>query len=149
LPPTVSDVSVAGAGAVGTAASRGLFDDITHKYILYFSTDNMYDAAATALADNNEQVLADLLALLKAHGEYRLRVIGHVNPLNPTPVEERTVLQPLSLKRAEAVARTLAERGVGRSRMIVSGVGGQYPVVGVKDRDLWHLNRRVECTIIK
>jgi len=62
-------------------------------------------------------------------------------------VGTREYNQGLSERRAQAVARYLASRGVARARLAVRGFGADRPVMRGSDEDSRRRNRRVEIVI--
>lgn len=99
--------------------------------------------------ENNYRLLREIALYLKQNPEYRLLVMGHANPVINTRTEEREILNPLSVKRAEQVANLLITYGVSRERLVITGSGGTKTLVPREDRSNWDLNRRVEFTLIR
>jgi flagellar motor protein MotB len=78
-----------------------------------------------------------------------VRVIGHAVNLTGTREEERDILAPLSLARAQNVRRELVARGVDGDRIVAEGRGGLEPVVPHEDLDERWQNRRVELILVR
>ena len=100
-------------------------------------------------AQRNLETLDRLAELLREFPEHSVRIEGHaVHVLWEDPErrerEQREVLIPLSLSRAEAIRDALVDRGINRDRMSVAGLGGSQPVVPHGDMVNRWKNRRVE-----
>jgi len=104
--------------------------------------------------DKNIATLNRLSEILKKYQEYAILLEGHAvriywdDPVKG-PEEETEVLLPLSLDRANAIKKALAERGVKEERINTAGYGGTQPVVPHSDLDNRWKNRRVEFILIK
>jgi flagellar hook assembly protein FlgD/outer membrane protein OmpA-like peptidoglycan-associated protein len=107
-----------------------------------------------AKAAKNEQVLERLAQILTKYSSYDFRIEGHANLVywnDPVKgaAEEKEVLQPLSLARAEAVKAALVKLGLKAERISVAGLGGSSPVVPFSDLENRWKNRRVEFILLK
>ena len=119
-------------------------------YTVYFPGNGAsFTGLGSELAESNKNTLEELSALLQANRNLNIRVTGYANPMRPTAREERNVLRPLSLRRAEAVAQVLEFYGIARSRMRINGAGGTSPLATYQNRNEWYRNRRVEITLIR
>lgn len=101
------------------------------------------------LGASNRDVLAQLAEALERFETYSVRVIGHAVNLTGTREEERDILAPLSLARAQNVRRELVARGVDGDRIVAEGRGGLEPVVPHEDLDERWQNRRVELILVR
>jgi flagellar hook assembly protein FlgD/outer membrane protein OmpA-like peptidoglycan-associated protein len=107
-----------------------------------------------AKAAKNEQVLERLAQILTKYSSYDFRIEGHANLVywnDPVKgaAEEKEVLQPLSLARADAVKAALVKLGLKAERISVAGLGGSNPVVPFSDLENRWKNRRVEFILLK
>jgi outer membrane protein OmpA-like peptidoglycan-associated protein len=101
-------------------------------------------------AEQNKERLDKLADMLKQIDNNNLKLVGHAVKIywwdqKLGDLEQQYILIPLSLKRAQAIAQALADRGVEVARFkTVVGVGASDQIVpdsNLKDR--WQ-NRRVE-----
>ncbi len=97
----------------------------------------------------NEAILDRIAGVLKKYPSYKISVQGHAVNLSGTDREERTELEPLSLKRAQSVLDALARRGVEPGRMEARGLGGREPLVPHGDAAGRWRNRRVEFILMR
>jgi outer membrane protein OmpA-like peptidoglycan-associated protein len=98
---------------------------------------------------HNRFILDEVAAILKKFAGYRVLIEGHANRTmldDPrlSAIEERKELLPLSLKRAESVARELTERGIDPARITALGKGSSEPLYPFSDTENNWKNRRVE-----
>jgi len=103
----------------------------------------------SALTERNSKVLDRIAAVLARFPSYRIRVEGHAVNLSGTEREERLELEPLSLARATAVMRALADRGISTDRLEAKGLGGREPIVPHGDKQNRWRNRRVEFILVR
>lgn len=104
--------------------------------------------------DSNREILQRLAGFFQKYPDYRFRILGHGNLINwqnpaRAEAENRTILKPLSLKRAESVRSALEALGINRSRMEVEGKGGDEPLAPFGDLQNNWKNRRVEFILLK
>ena len=92
-------------------------------------------ATITAASD---QVLNDVLAVLTANADWRLRIEGHTDN-----VGDKAANLKLSNARATAVAAWLAGKGIDGARVSVAGLGDTQPVADNATEDGRGRNRRV------
>jgi outer membrane protein OmpA-like peptidoglycan-associated protein len=97
----------------------------------------------------NLQTLDRLAEILKKFQGYDISIQGHAvmihwNDPAKGAIEQRDILIPLSLARAEAIKNALVTRGVRTARMRTSGVGASQPIVPFADLENRWMNRRVE-----
>lgn len=102
----------------------------------------------------NMHVLDLIAQTLKRYSNYDVRLEGNAvsvywyDPAKAA-VEQKDVLIPLSLARAESVKRALVERGIAASRMTAVGLGAANPIVPFSDTvNLWK-DRRVDFVLLK
>lgn len=91
-----------------------------------------------AMTGAPDAVLSDVLAVLTAHPDWRLRIEGHTDN-----VGDHAAKLKLSTARAAAVAAWLAGRGVDPGRLSVAGLGDTQPVADNTTDDGRARNRRV------
>jgi flagellar hook assembly protein FlgD/outer membrane protein OmpA-like peptidoglycan-associated protein len=104
--------------------------------------------------EKNKSVLARIAQILNRYSQYQIQIEGHATSLlwydaERAAREERDVLAPLSLARAQTVKDELIRLGVDGSRIIVKGLGGTTPVIPHSDVENRWKNRRVEFILIK
>ena len=86
----------------------------------------------------SDQVLSDVLAVLTANADWRLRIEGHTDN-----VGDKAANLKLSNARAAAVAAWLTGRGIDATRVSVAGLGDTQPVADNAGEDGRARNRRV------
>jgi outer membrane protein OmpA-like peptidoglycan-associated protein len=101
-------------------------------------------------AAQNTDRLDKLAAMLKDIDNKNLKLVGHAVKIywfnqKLGDIEQRDILIPLSEKRAQAILKALADRGVEVTRFAtVQGVGAADQIVPDSDlKNRWQ-NRRVE-----
>lgn len=104
--------------------------------------------------ENNRAIIKKLVNKLNKYPNYNIRIEGHGNIINwqteeSFNKENRDILIPLTLKRAEAVRQMLIDEGMSSSRISVAGVGGSYPITSFSDKENNWKNRRVEFILLK
>jgi len=83
-----------------------------------------------------------LIALANACNESQIRITGHTDASGSEPWN-----QTLSLRRANAVGDYIADGGISRERLEISGVGSEEPVADDNTRYGRGLNRRIEIEL--
>lgn len=96
----------------------------------------------TEVPENMKSHLDSVAAILLAHPELRVLIVGHTCDLG-TEEQNRRVGE----RRAKAVADYLAQKGVARRRMDVSSKGESQPLVPNTSESNRKKNRRVEIEI--
>jgi OOP family OmpA-OmpF porin len=91
-----------------------------------------------AITPASDQVLSDLLAVLTANADWRLRIEGHTDN-----VGDKAANMKLSNARAAAVAAWLTGKGIQASRLSTAGLGDTQPVGDNATEDGRARNRRV------
>ncbi len=113
------------------------------------------DGKGTELfAEHNRTVVRRIAQLFNRFPEYHLIIEGHANSEqwnDPAAYakEQKDILIPLSLQRAESVRNALAREGIAASRMSVRGEGSGRPVVPFENREQAVQNRRVDFILEK
>jgi flagellar hook assembly protein FlgD len=107
-----------------------------------------YTNVGAGLAEQNVLRLNNLAAKLMKYPGYKIRIVGHavmVNWDHPQAGrdEQKNVLIPLSMARANAVEAALVDRGLEKKRFTMEGVGASDQLVPDSNyTDRWQ-NRRV------
>ncbi len=125
---------------------------LSNIYFEPFTTN--YLNVPKAEAEENIATLDQLARILKSYPTYSIRIEGHaVRIYWDDPVrgatEEKEVLMPLSIGRAQVIRDALVERGVRAERITIAGYGGTRPVVPHSDLVNRWKNRRVEFILVK
>lgn len=102
----------------------------------------LFDTASDALDPESQAVAGRIGSALVKLGINRLRVEGHTDNVGTTAFN-----QTLSLRRAEAVAQTLASQGMPMEGMAVRGWGKDRPVVANDTPAGRMQNRRVAVIV--
>lgn len=120
-----------------SASAQAMSDAIAKsgKLDVYGITFATGQAAITPASD---QVLSDLLAVLTANAEWKLRIEGHTDN-----VGDKAANLKLSNARAAAVAAWLTGKGIDAARLAVAGLGDTQPVADNTTEDGRARNRRV------
>lgn len=101
-----------------------------------------FEESGTALLSSAHLELDRVIALADACRDSSVSVTGHTDS-SGNEASNRN----LSLARAKAVADYLAERGIGRERLIVAGAGSSLPVADNETRIGRSLNRRIDISL--
>jgi outer membrane protein OmpA-like peptidoglycan-associated protein len=101
----------------------------------------------------NKRILDEVAAILKKFSSYSILIEGHANRTvwwdeEAAAKEEREELLPLSLKRAELIARNLEVRGIAGDRITTVGKGSSQPLYPFSDTQNNWKNRRVEFILL-
>ncbi len=88
------------------------------------------------------EMLNEIATVLKENKKFKVRIEGHTDSRGSLKVNRR-----LSLKRAEAVKKYLASKGVEENRLSVKGYGPDKPIAPNSTRAGRAANRRVEFLI--
>ena len=132
-----SPVRTAGVGDVshfyGEAISPEEEQALLDKQVLYFGFDK-FD-----VSEENKRVLFAHAKKLIENPELRLRVDGHTDERG-----SREYNVALGERRAQAVARVLALKGISANRVVSVSYGKEQPVSLGHDESSWGMNRRAE-----
>lgn len=108
-----------------------------------FTFDNLnFDTAEVTVTPESTATLNAIAQTLTAYPNAQVRLEGHTDT-----VGERQANIDLSLARANAVARSLSDRGVDASRITAAGFGPDRPVASNDTEAGRAQNRRLELTI--
>jgi OOP family OmpA-OmpF porin len=97
-----------------------------------------FAAGQAVMMGASEAVLGDVLAVLSAHPDWRLRIEGHTDN-----VGDRAANLKLSTARAAAVAAWLTGKGVAAGRLAIAGLGDTQPIADNATDDGRARNRRI------
>jgi len=98
-----------------------------------------FDTGKATLRPQSEKVLADVLAVLNGHQDWKMTIEGHTDS---TGTAEGNAA--LSRKRADSVVAWLTTKGVAPGRLASVGYGDSKPVADNSSVDGRAKNRRVE-----
>jgi outer membrane protein OmpA-like peptidoglycan-associated protein/flagellar hook assembly protein FlgD len=127
---------------------------ILSSRIFFMAYTADFSGVPAELAASNISRLDRLAEKLDKFPDYQITAVGHTVMINwndaaKGKAEQKSVLLPLSMDRADAVKRALVERGIDPSRIATRGVGAADQLV--PDSDLlnrWR-NRRVAFFLTK
>jgi outer membrane protein OmpA-like peptidoglycan-associated protein len=122
---------------VGFVTAESIRDELAAKghVPLYIN----FDTDKASLRPDGEQVVGEILKLLKDDPKLALTIEGHTD--NTGAPSHNT---ELSQKRAEAVVQTLVKGGIDKSRLQAAGYGATKPLADNADEAGRAKNRRVE-----
>jgi outer membrane protein OmpA-like peptidoglycan-associated protein len=98
-----------------------------------------FDTGKATLKPGSEKVLGDVLSLLQAQSDWKMRIEGHTDSTG-TKIGNQT----LSQQRAAAVVAWLVRNGIPSARLTSAGLGDSKPVADNSTEDGRAKNRRVE-----
>ena len=151
----------AGVGAVGGAATGGYMDVQARKLrqelvgtgvqvqemngqVRLIMPSNITFATDSAVFQTSfNRVLDSVAKVLKEYDQTLVQVVGYTDNTGTLAYNNQ-----LSLKRAQAVATYLQNRGVSASRLSVMGMGPSNPIASNSTAAGREQNRRVEITLI-
>jgi OOP family OmpA-OmpF porin len=143
--------AVAAAAAVTQAPSEPIVEEIvmeekttvvvTKEQAESFSQE-MFATNSTELSADGKAALGPLIAVLQAHPESSVQVVGHTDSTGSAEYN-----MTVSKKRAAAVAAYIEEQGIDASRITATGEGEENPVATNDTAEGRAMNRRVEATI--
>ncbi len=112
------------------------------------------DAAVVYFKRFNKQIdgamdvqVAELIELMKANVDIRIRLVGHADAIEADRVRMRPDLTDLDKERAESVKAALVEAGIDATRINVAGQKAESPADGGDDEVALAKNRRVEVEV--
>jgi outer membrane protein OmpA-like peptidoglycan-associated protein len=120
-----------------TAAAQEMADAIntSGKLDVYGIT---FATGQASITPESDQVLSDVVAVLKANPDWRLRVEGHTDNVGNAAANLK-----LSQARAAAVVAWLTSKGIEPARLSAAGLGDTQPVDDNKTEEGRARNRRV------
>ena len=131
---SVARAASAGDAAAATAAAEARRVLTTP---VYFAFD------ASELSDETRALLDAKLAVLQRYPQVALRIAGHTDARGAAEYN-----LALGLRRASAVRKYLADRGIALSRLAVVSFGAERPAASGEGEDAWAQNRRDEFEIV-
>ncbi|WP_052429993.1 OmpA family protein [Sporocytophaga myxococcoides] len=106
--------------------------------------NNMFfDFNKSELKKESKSELERLVTFLKEHPELKIELSGHTDNVGKAKYNKK-----LSEKRATAVLKYLAEKGIGKRRMVAKGYGSTMPISTNENERGRQLNRRTEMKIL-
>jgi len=102
-----------------------------------------FDYDMDEIRDDQKAVLDAKVPILTANADLRMRIAGHTDDRGS---DEYNLA--LGQRRAAAVRRYLAARGVAEGRFDVESFGEQRPAQQGENEDAWSKNRRAEFEIV-
>lgn len=143
LPPDIlkTFLEIAEAGGAWTLGPTGS---------IKASSDVLFASGAAKLSSEGEEAVKAIAAKLKeilTDERVMLRVDGHTDntPIVHSKWEDNL---HLSLMRARAVVKCLAEEGIPPNKMCAAGFGEWHPITSNDNPGAQRLNRRVELSLI-
>ncbi|MBE0490371.1 MAG: OmpA family protein [Halomonas sp.] len=97
---------------------------------------------SSELTTSARNALNDVASILTQYSDTRVNIAGHTDSTGNADYNQR-----LSERRAEAVGNYLAQSGVSRNRLYMSGYGQSQPVASNATEEGRAQNRRVEITL--
>lgn len=110
--------------------------------ILNMPSNITFGSDSAALNPNFSDVLTSVGLVLKEYDKTYVDVLGHTDSSGSHEYN-----QALSERRAQSVATQLINEGTVRERIIVRGVGEDYPIADNTTENGKSLNRRVEIAL--
>jgi flagellar hook assembly protein FlgD len=108
-------------------------------------------SAGPEMLARNRQTLDRIAGIYARYPSYDLILEGHaLNIYRGTGREarEESILQPLTVRRADTVRNALVERGMESGKIETEAYGGRFPNADVTDESLWWKVRRVEFVMV-
>jgi outer membrane protein OmpA-like peptidoglycan-associated protein len=96
-----------------------------------------------------DPLMNELIELMKANADIRIRLIGHTDAIEADRVRMRPDLTELSKERAEAVKAAFVETGVDAARITTADQKAESPADPNEGEVALSKNRRVEIEIEK
>jgi len=104
-----------------------------------------FDFGTSVLSPTSDQILTDLLEVLKANPSMRVEIGGHTDNRG-----NKDANVWLSQRRSESVMKWLVNRGVPADRLSAKGYGSSQPIASNDDEESGReLNRRIEVRTIR
>ncbi len=137
-PPPVAEPAKAGTNDVGVVHMKGDHLEVDKQIMFDTDSDHINE-------EQSKGILADLVAIMKAHPEVvHLQIAGHTDA-NGSAAHN----QELSERRAAAVAKYINDHGLPNVKIDSVGHGKTKPLC-TEDTDACHdKNRRVEFIVLK
>ncbi|WP_224487965.1 OmpA family protein [Robertkochia flava] len=131
---------------VGTVANQGC-PEVTEEVqaaLNSYARTILFDTGKSSIKAESEQVLADIIGILKQYPASTFKVEGHTDSTGSEELNLR-----LSKERASAVEQYLENAGIAPDRLTSEGFGESKPIASNRTADGRRQNRRVEINLIK
>lgn len=122
---------------------------------IYFQKFTANYKNVPALLEKQNKIRLDRLAdTFKKFPDHKVRIVGHAvmvfwEDKELGAVEQKDVLVPLSLARANTIKDAMIERGVNPAKITTEGVGASDPIVPNSDFPNRWINRRTAFYLVK
>jgi outer membrane protein OmpA-like peptidoglycan-associated protein len=107
-----------------------------------FDSGILFDTNSATLRPASESDISKMAAILQKYPDTNVLVEGHTDNTGTDAIN-----QPLSERRAQAVANSTVAKGVASSRVTTQGYGSSQPVADNTTTEGKQANRRVEVAI--
>lgn len=121
------------------ALSAGEMADAIGKVGFVAVPGILFDTAKAEVKPESMPAIDEIVSLLKSNKALKVSIEGHTDN-----VGDKKANQTLSQKRAEAVMKVIASKGIDAKRLKAAGRGDTIPVADNRIEDGRALNRRVE-----
>lgn len=134
----------AGGNSIQVVYSKNVSTDMEVDVASEIELTRVYfDDLSSALNERAMTEVGKVAALLKENPTYKVKVIGHTDP-----VEEAKATGDVSLNRANAVKAELVEQGVSENKLLVVGEQDFNPVTSDATQAGQAQNRRVVFSVL-
>ncbi len=116
---------------------------MTSRGLVLTLGDVLFETNKAQLMPGAQRAMDKLVDFLAENETRKVLIEGHTDNVGSS-----TYNIDLSLRRADAVASVLKEKGIDESRIVTKGYGEQYPVTGNTSASGKQQNRRVEIVIL-
>ncbi len=116
---------------------------MTSRGLVLTLGDVLFETNKAQLMAGAQRALDKLVDFLNENATRKVLIEGHTDNVGSS-----TYNIDLSLRRAEAVARVLKDKGIDESRIVTKGYGELYPVAENSSASGKQQNRRVEIVIL-
>ncbi|MFY0991634.1 OmpA family protein [Halomonas sp. C05BenzN] len=127
------------------ASTRGTGIEVDRRgddIVLNMPSSVTFGFDSSELTMNARNALNDVSSILNQYTDTRVNIAGHTDSTGNADYNQR-----LSERRAEAVGNYLAQAGVARGRLQMTGYGETQPVASNASEEGRAQNRRVEITL--
>ncbi|MFD2724882.1 OmpA family protein [Hyunsoonleella rubra] len=130
----------------GTVANNGCpeVSAEVQKTLNEYAKTILFDTGRSTIKSQSEEVLGDIIAILKEYPTAKFTVEGHTDSVGSEKLNQR-----LSDSRANAVKEYLTSHGIDAFRLSALGYGESKPIDSNKTRAGRANNRRVEINLAK